>query len=95
VTYSILYSTKSLQLFLEAIAAIALLIACLAPQTAAPLFRRWETRFATLVREPWRAIAAAALFPLIVRALFLPVFPLPLPRVHDEFSYLLLGDTPR
>jgi hypothetical protein len=92
-TYSILYSTRSLQLFLEGIATIALLIACLAPQTAAPFFRRCETRFATLVRKPWRAIAAAALFPLIVRALLLPVVPLPMPRVHDEFSYLLLGDT--
>ncbi len=92
-TYSILYSTRSLQLFLEAIAAAALLLACIAPQTATPFFRRCEGRFATLVRKPWRAIVAAALFPLIVRALLLPVFPLPLPRVHDEFSYLLLGDT--
>ncbi len=92
-TYSILHSTKSLQVFLEAIAILALLLACIAPQTAAPFFRRWEGRFAALVRKPWRAMAAAALFPLIVRALLLPVFPLPLPRVHDEFSYLLLGDT--
>jgi hypothetical protein len=92
-TYSILYSTKSLQLFLEGIAIISLLMAFVAPQTGASFFRRCETRVAVLARKPWRAIAAAALFPLIVRALLLPVFPLPLPRVHDEFSYLLLGDT--
>ncbi len=39
------------------------------------------------------AILAAALFPMLVRLMLLPVFPIPQPRVHDEFSYLLLGDT--
>ena len=30
---------------------------------------------------------------MLVRALLLPVFPIPAPRIHDEFSHLLVADT--
>ena len=92
-TYSILYSTKSLQMFLELVAALTLLLGWLAPRTGRRFFRDCDGAFAWLARKPLRAIGAAALFPLIVRALLLPVYPIPQPRVHDEFSYMLLGDT--
>lgn len=36
---------------------------------------------------------AAVLLPMLVRVLMLPWFPPPNPQVHDEFSYLLQGDT--
>ena len=35
----------------------------------------------------------AGLTPLLLRALLLPVFPIPAPRIHDEFCHLLLADT--
>jgi hypothetical protein len=46
-----------------------------------------------LLGHPWRAILAAALLPLAVRALLLPVYPVPAPANHDEYGNLLLGDT--
>ena len=39
------------------------------------------------------AILLVGLAPLLLRALLLPVLPIPAPRIHDEFSHLLLADT--
>jgi len=92
-TYSIFHSTRVLQIFLEVIAVASVMVALMFPRLGREFFRRIEGVFDSLAETPRRAILAAALFPLIVRALLLPVLPIPFPRVHDEFSYLLLGDT--
>jgi hypothetical protein len=92
-TYSIFHSTRALQTFLEVFAELALVVALLRPRTGRRVFIPLEGAFARFAARRGPAIAAAALFPMLLRPLLLPVFPMPQPRVHDEFSYLLLGDT--
>jgi len=54
----------------------------------------WMERLLTrLAQRPVRAMALAALLPMMVRLLLLPLYPIPEPVVADEFGYLLLGDT--
>ncbi|HVW85474.1 MAG TPA: hypothetical protein VHB50_12375, partial [Bryobacteraceae bacterium] len=92
-TYSILLSSKSLQNFMELLALAAIALAFVAPRLASRPFHALERTLSAFSRKRWHAALAVALFPMVVRVLLLPVFPFPLPRVHDEFSYLLLGDT--
>jgi hypothetical protein len=48
---------------------------------------------ARFVERPLLACLAVFLFTIGIRAALLPVLHLPMPAVHDEFSYLLAGDT--
>ena len=52
-----------------------------------------ETIGAKLANRKKLAIAAAGILPVLLRISFLKWFPLPIPGVHDEFSYLLAADT--
>lgn len=46
-----------------------------------------------LAEQPVVAMAVAGVTPVLLRLLLLPKHPVPTPRVADDFSYLLLGDT--
>lgn len=49
--------------------------------------------FTRLGTRPWIACLAVFLFTIGFRAALLPVLHVPMPAIHDEFSYLLAGDT--
>jgi hypothetical protein len=78
---------------LEFMTAAAILIALIKPLLARGFFARIERGFRDLAGQRLKAMAAVALFPMVVRVLMLPWYPPPPPQIHDEFSYLLQGDT--
>src|SRR5690348_16555962 len=92
-TYSMLFSPHRLIKVLAFIAAAALVIAFLRIFFGGARLRGRGRALRWLSQRTWRSILAAAIFPMVARLLLLPWFPFPPTQIHDEFSYLLQGDT--
>lgn len=71
----------------------AILLAVTAPHLGSTWFRPAEKWLGRLARRPLLSILAVSMLPLALRAALFPFFPIPEPVLHDEFSYLLAGDT--
>jgi len=63
------------------------------PAVAEKQFSAFEQRFREFAQRRARAVIGTFILALGLRAALLPVLPIPVPQVDDEFSHLLLADT--
>ena len=70
-----------------------LLPAILFPRSSEAFFRVLEGIFSRFAAHKTLAVCSVFLFVVALRVALLVQLPVPYPGIHDEFSYLLMGDT--
>src|ERR1700749_1787546 len=68
-------------------------IAVIFSNALAGRFARFESALSVLALRRGRAILVLFVSVVALRLLVLPLLHLPVPGIHDEFSYLLMSDT--
>lgn len=63
------------------------------PRLGSANFARWESVFARFALRRRLAVILTGVVALAARAIVLPILPVPVPSIHDEFEYLLMADT--
>jgi protein O-mannosyl-transferase len=77
---------------------IATVLFCVAlgfliPGVGRGTFQAVEKGWSRLAANKTRSLAVVALLPMLIRLAVLPIHPIPQPKIHDEFGYLLIADT--
>jgi hypothetical protein len=72
---------------------LALALAFTVPNLGSRWFATLERTFGNLARQRRLSIITVGLSALSLRAALLPILPVPVPGIGDEFGYLLLSDT--
>jgi hypothetical protein len=93
ITSPVPQSGASLSLVEAGVTAIVIAIACFWPRTGHVYFARIERIFQKIAGRPRVAVLVCGLAVPLLRLAILPVIPVPLPFIHDDFSFLLAAET--
>ncbi len=86
-------TAASLGLIEGCLAAILAALAFIVPGLGSALFSRIERPFVKLARRKGLSVAAVGLAALLLRLALIPICPIPLPFIPNDFSFLLAADT--